>query len=271
MTVQPPTPPSVNRTAGRTIAALTAALGVAVIVGTVWSGVVPTVASALTRTETHELAVDGVRELSLDVAAATFSVRFESVDEASLELTEVGAGDWTFEVDGDTLRVSSPDRLWGWMLSNARDGRAVLTLPRELEGVDADVTFGAGAFDADGDFGELGLDMGAGQASLLGSADTVSVEIGAGRADVDLEGVRAAEFELNAGRLSGRLTGTAPETVDISANAGALDLELPDTTYLVTSEVSAGSLDDALPSDPSSPRRVHVEVSAGSVSLQPAS
>lgn len=281
MTISPPTPPEVpagpppagppprrvNPTGARVISILTAALGAAVIVGTVWSAASPTVAAAMTSDETRTADVDGIEELSVDVSTAQLTVVFDDVDDARLDVRGSTNGAWTLRADDETLKVQSPDVGFVAFFA-ARNGQATLTLPRTLEGVAAEVDLGAGSFSADGEFGDLDLEIGAGQLRVTGSADTLRTSIGAGRADFDLDGVSSADLTLSAGTLQGELTGTAPSRVDITVDAGSLDLTLPDETYAVTTDVSAGGFDNDLSTDAGASRSIQVDLSAGNVSLQ---
>lgn len=261
----PEGPPQPVRSASRVVAILTIALGAAIIIGALWSGAAPTVAAALTRSEERTVDVTGVSRLHVDVAAASFTVQFADVDEASLDIREARMP-WTFERDGDTLRVESPDGHFLWWFSGG-DGRGTLTLPSELEGVDARLNLGAGSIIADGRFGDLDIEIGAGELNLTGAADALTAEISAGRADIDLEDVRRAAFTVSAGDATAHLRGTAPSEVEVSVSAGSLDLTLPDEEYDVDSEVSAGDLDNGLRTAGDATRSVRVDVSAGKVRL----
>lgn len=262
-----------NRSAPRVIAIATAALGAAVVVGTLTTSAGATAAVASISTETQTLDVAGVRELDIDAGATSLQVLFSDVDEATLEVTSgSGAGAWTFERDGDELTVASPDRQWGLMWPIGRDVSATLTLPQSLQGngLDASVTLAAGELDVYGRFGELEIDMGAGRLAVDASADSVSVQLSAGGADIRVADARSAEFIVNAGTLLGSLTGAAPSSVDIDVSAGSTELTLPDGTYDVRTDVSAGELENGLTTAAGAANVVDVSVSAGSVTLIPA-
>lgn len=267
MTTQTPDPSAPSRGSSRVISTLTIALGAAVLVGAVWGGAVPTVASALTRPDDSQIVnVDGVTEIDVDVSATDFTIEFGDVDTATLSV-EGASGRWTLERDVDTLIVESPRLRWFWFGFGSRSGTAVLTLPTDLAGVDADISTSAGSITVDGEFGELDLEMSAGDLTATGSADSLSSDVSAGRADIDLEGVREAELSQSAGETFARLTGTAPREVSISVSAGSLDLTVPDEEYDVTTDTSAGSVDNGLSTSSSAERSIHVDLSAGSVTL----
>ncbi|MFG6475450.1 hypothetical protein ACFXP7_03600 [Microbacterium sp. P06] len=258
---------SLPRSAPRVIALLTAALGAAVVVGTVASAAVSTFDVASSHSLSTFVGVRGVTALDLDVDAAELTVVFDDVDGASLEVEDSGGGEWTFERDGAALRVASPRAPFtSWFRGG--NGDATLTLPNELAGLDADVAMAGGSFEADGDFGDLEIELSGGEVTIGGSADTVAADVAAGRGEVKLENVSSARLSLGAGELIAELSGSAPEEVTASVSAGSLELTLPDETYDVTSELAAGDVDNRLRTDPGATRTVFVEVSAGSAVLR---
>ena len=271
--ITPPAPPVPagtdrprHRTAPRVIALLTAALGVAIVAGTVGSAAVPAIASADARDEHRSLGVAGISTLDVDVDTTGLTVVFADVDEASLDVLASRGEPWTFERDGSTLRVGTPRGDFMFWFSGG-NGRATLTLPDELAGLDAEIEVGAGSFDADGDFGAVDLNLSAGQVSVTGTATSLVAEVGAGRGEIDLEGVSTADFSIDAGQLIARLRGAAPDTITASIDAGSLELTLPDETYDVTSDVSAGEVDNQLRSAPGARHTITVDVSAGNALL----
>jgi hypothetical protein len=257
-----------RRTAARVIAGLVAALGVAALVATVWSGARPTFAAASARSETTTAAVAGVDALAVDVSAARLSVRFDdAAATARLDVRDSGGGSWTLRRDGDTLRVATPRSPFAWGFGGG-NGTATLTLPSELAGLGADLHLGGGSIDVAGEFGDVTLDMAAGQTTLAGTARALTADISAGRTDLDLADVATADVRLSAGELRGALTGDSPQDVRIDVSAGTLNLQLPDDEYAVTSEVSAGGFDNRLRTDPGASARVDVQVSAGNATLR---
>lgn len=268
MTAQPPTAPQParpRRAAPRVIAILTASLGCVVVIGALWSGAAPTVAASFDRSDQRQTAVGGASELDINVSVAEMTIRFDDVDDVSLDVRDAGGGEWTLRTDDDALVVRSPDTpFFGWGRGN---GSATLTLPRELEGADAVIRLGAGSLTADGEFGELDVEVGAGEMLLVGTARTLSAEIGAGRADLDLDGVTEADFDVSAGAMIARLDGAAPRDVQIAVSAGSLELTLPDEEYDVASDVSAGDFDNGLRTRTGAANQISAEVSAGDLRL----
>ena len=215
----------------------------------------------------------GITSIDLDVDAGNMRVEFGDVDEAELSVTNSRNPGWTLEREGDELVVRSPDFEWGWWFGGwfGDDQSAVLTLPEDLrtDAVDADLTLDAGSLDVVGDFGALDLTVNAGALDVEGSAESLAVEMSAGRADVALDGVDQADLSVSAGDMNVDLTGRAPSLTTIEVSAGSLDLTVPDTSYAIKEDVSAGSLDARVDKGSSSARVIQVSLSAGSVTIRP--
>ncbi len=215
---------------------------------------------------------DGVQRIDLDVDAGNMRIEFGDVDEAELAVTNGGSG-WTLRRDGDELVVRSPDLRWGWWFGGwfGDEQSAVLTLPEELrgDGLDADLTLDAGSLDVDGDFGALDITVNAGALDVDGSASALDIAMSAGRADIVADGVDQAGLNVSAGDLKVELTGSAPSSTTIEVSAGSVDLTLPDESYAITQDVSAGSLDATVEQSSSARHTIDVSLSAGSVDIRP--
>lgn len=264
-----PPPPATPSSAPRVISTLLIVLGAIVVVWTLVSGAITALDATLRQDQTRDLPVTGVTELDVDVSRIDLDIVFAAVDRATLEVTDSGRGEWTFERDGGRLRVSSPrDRWFGWLLFG-RGGHATLTLPESLSGLDAKLSLSAGSLDAAGSFGDLTLELAAGALSVSGDARALDATVSAGSANLTLADVGQTKLSLAAGELVGRLTGTPPGRTSVDVSAGSLELTLPDVAYAVRSDVSAGSLDDSrLRTSSTSSNAVSVQVSAGSVVLR---
>ncbi|MDT0157809.1 DUF4097 family beta strand repeat-containing protein [Microbacterium sp. ARD32] len=213
----------------------------------------------------------GVTSLDLEVDAADVTVEFrDDITSAQLRIEKGTERDWSLTRDRDELIVRGPGNGFDWFRPSwlRGDQRATLELPASLHGIDADLTLQAGSLRVDGEFGELDLDLNAGSLTVGGSATELDAEVNAGRADIVLRDVRTAEYTVNAGRITSELR-AVPDEVSIDVSAGRLDLTVPDTTYAVRHSQAAGSLNSDLSQDPSSSHRIQVDVSAGSVTLEP--
>lgn len=216
-----------------------------------------------------------VEGLDLDVDAGNMRIEFGDVDEAELAMTDSRGPDWTLEREGDDLVVRSPEFRFGWWFGSwfGDDQSAVLTLPENLReaALDADLTLDAGSLDVVGDFGTLDITVNAGALDVEGSAASLSIDMSAGRADAVLDGVDEADLSVSAGDLNVELTGRAPSQTTIGVSAGSVDLTVPDQSYSITQDVSAGSLDAKVDQSSSSRRMIDVSLSAGSVTIRPGS
>ena len=227
-------------------------------------------------TEASAIGVGGVQSLDARVDGAELRIEFHSGDEATLRADEGSTDGWTLRTNDGELQVRSPQRGWfGWFTPDVFGGdwfdegdSVTLLLPESLAGLDADLSLSAGALSADGRFGELDADLSAGRMNLAGSADSLELSLSAGAADVTLDGVDEASFDVSAGRADAELTGTAPSEVSVEVSAGQLNLTLPEDTYDLRQEVSAGSLNSELRQDPDSANVVHVSLAAGTVNLR---
>lgn len=259
----------------RTIAIVTSVVGGLVLLGVGGTAVIAAannLAQGRSGSGTQTADTGGVTELSVESDASDLTLRFDDVPEAVLEVRGDSRYRWSMEVDDQELVVESKQRFWdfciGWCA--AGNERVTLTLPEELDGaIDADLQVNAGRIDAAGDFGGLEIDLNAGSLMFEGSARSVGTVVGAGRADLKVDGVREADFDISAGRLNAELTGEAPRSVDLDVSAGRLELTVPDAEYDVREEVSAGSLDNRLETSSRSDREIRASVSAGSALLQP--
>ncbi len=257
--------------ASRVVAILAIVLGALVILGGAATAIAATVASGAVHTSTRTVDVTGVSELDLDVSAGSVSIEFTDVSQAELEVTSAaGADRWRLERDGDELIVESPRRFGPWFFDGWLFGRseAVLRLPASLQDMDADLSLSAGDLTVGGEFRELDLDVSAGQATVTASARSVSVDVSAGGGRLELTDVATAEFMMSAGSLDVRMDGRQPDDVDVDVSAGSLDLTVPEGSYDVTSEVSAGQFDNRIGSTPGASSVIRVELSAGGVTLR---
>ena len=272
-----PQGPSPTRGSSRVVAIVVIVIGALIVLGTITSALISTIVSASVKSTTRTVAVTGVTDLNVDVAAGSLRVEFADVDEAELEVTGTGGADrWTLRTEGGELVVSTPQGWFnggwpfgGWPFGENGVGEGTLRLPQSLEGLDADLSLAAGELVVDeGDFGEVELDMGAGRTRFAASVDTISAEISAGDAEFTVDGAREAGFSVNAGSLDARLTGEQPRSLELDVSAGRLDIVVPEGEYDVTSDVSAGDFDNRVGSVPGADSTVDVSVSAGKVVLR---
>jgi len=276
---QAPTTEAPRRTSGATaIMVVTAVIGGIALLGSGGAAAAAATGTLLASTDdrgdsVRSVDVAGIDSIDLDVDAGNMRIEFGDVDEAQLSVANGRGDDWTFEVDGDTLQVHSPDFRFGWWFGSwfGDDESAVLTLPEDLRdsALDADLTLNAGSLDVDGDFGALDVNVNAGALDVQGAAANLGIDMSAGRADVLLDGVTEADLGVSAGNLTVELTGTAPTRTSIDVSAGSVYLTVPDVAYTIEQDISAGSLDAKVDQSAEARRTIEVSLSAGSITVRP--
>lgn len=216
----------------------------------------------------------GITGVDVDISAADFTLEFDDVDEAVLEVTGPHSDRWQLKREGNELQVDTARKGWldfcfGWCQPS--DQEVVLTLPRALGTgvIDAEIDLSAGSARAYGAFRSLNVDISAGSVSLEGSAKRLGVDMSAGRLDVQLSDVAEAALDVSAGSIEGTLTGDAPRDITIDLSAGSVRLTLPDVEYSLDSDISAGSIDSTLRTRSSSPHQISAQISAGKITLSP--
>jgi hypothetical protein len=246
-------------------------LGGLIILGTAMTAAAGTVFSTAQRTDVVTASdATGVTSLDVNLAAGRLDIEYADVAHPQIEATSsVASGKWTMHVEGSTLVVSSPDRQFSWSGLFGQNDQATLRLPNALQGMDAALHVAAGTLTATGAFGAVNLDLQAGAARVDGTATDLVAKTSAGRGDLDLSGVRTADLTVTAGAMTAVLRGDQPQHTTAQVDAGLLTLSLPQGSYAVTADVSAGNLDNRLGSQPGADSTVDVHVSAGQMVLQP--
>lgn len=216
--------------------------------------------------------VADVTMVEIDISEALLATTFADVDEARLDVEATGWGastDWTFEVDEGVLRVAD-DRWRAWWPDFAGIGRteATLVLPSSLEGlIDADLHVSAGDLDVIGDLADVRIGVDAGSIAFDGASSDLDVDVSAGDAVIETAGPDTVSVQVSAGSVTAEIAGDAPTTTTVEVSAGDATLWLPDAAYAVTGEVSAGDRTIVVRTDPASPHALHVDVSAGSATI----
>lgn len=277
--VQPPAQPPLPGPGGRAprpgatvLSIVLVVIGAVIVVGTLFFAVLSAVASASVRSTSESVSASGLTALDVDVSAGRLTVDYADVDEATLDVTgNWGAADWTLDRDGDTLVVATPSMPFGLGWLFGRPGSGVLTLPSALEDREIDAVFelSAGDIEAAGTFGDLSISVSAGSLDVSGAARVVDSQVSAGGVRLELANVDEARFSVSAGETVARLTGEAPSFVEIDVSAGSLHATLPDETYDVRIDRSAGDVTNSLETSSGSSRQIVGTVSAGDVTLTP--
>lgn len=269
----PPAAPSPKGN-GKPLNIILAVLGGLVIL-TVLIGTARSALGSLNRNHfTQTASTDGITSLDISASSGSFDLVFADTDQATLQGESTAGYNWELRREGNQLVVDSPNSWGDFCLFGCgfEENQATLILPESLNNgtLEADFELSAGGFDAMGDFKDLDIEVGAGALDFTGAAENAQIRIGAGRADVALDNVSQAAFEVSAGRLTGTLTGEAPKNIEADVSAGSLDLELPRGSYDVRQNAEAGELRNSLATDPASPNKITIGISAGSAVLHSA-
>ncbi|MFD1377735.1 hypothetical protein ACFQ4U_15550 [Micrococcus antarcticus] len=269
----PPNPPAPPNN-GKPLNIILAVLGGLVILTLVIATARSAFASVSREHSVHEAEVSGVTALEVSASSGRFDLVFADTDKATLEVKSAKSASWKLHRERDRLVVEAPNAWDNFCFFGCGfdDNEATLVLPQSMDNgrLDADFELSAGSFNAVGAYKDLVVEVGAGELNLTGSAHTADIDLGAGEATVRLDNVRSARFDISAGELIGELSGTAPKSIEGSVSAGSLELELPEATYDLRQNTAAGSVENLLATDPNSPNKITIDVSAGSATLHPA-
>lgn len=269
--ISPQNPPPAG--SKKSITLVLTILGALIILGVIATSALHASNSLASSNSEQTANVQGVTALDVQVDAGRFKILFADIPEASLEVHSARSDQWTLRREAGTLLVRSPNNWGNWCFvgCNFEDNEVTLTLPNSLNDgkLDAELQMTAGEFSADGNFNDLVMEMSGGTLDASGSAKGLFVELGAGKTDIDMANVQIATFDVSAGRVDGVFTGSAPKDIQAQVSAGLLQLTLPDTSYNVIQNVSAGAVDNNLNVSQKSEHKVQVEVSAGNVLLRP--
>ncbi|WP_285138238.1 hypothetical protein [Microbacterium sp. lyk4-40-TSB-66] len=280
MTAQTPLPapaapePPRRRGAAFAVSIVTIVVGTVVAVGTLAGTGFSAVASMADwrgETSSYDVSSDTsslpLTDLRIDLAGGELTVEYGDVDSPQLDADDRGRRGWTFERDGDSLRVASPS---GSFVDAGRGARATLTLPRDLDGsgITADIQVTGGALDLTGDFGDVTVEVAGGTATLDGAARDVDLTVSGGSATAAMTDAETAAFEVAGGELTATLSGMTPTRTDVEVTAGSADITLPDDDYRVRVDDGMGSVDNGLRTDSSATATVDVTATMGSVTLR---
>ncbi|MFJ4038155.1 hypothetical protein ACIPVB_08705 [Microbacterium sp. NPDC090007] len=269
-TPTPPPPPARRRGAAFVISVVTIVAGACIAFGTfVGTGLSAAHGMAASRWDavasgqtTSEVARGALSSLDVVVAGAQLTVTSGDVEAPELDAATSGPNAWTFERDGDRLRVVSPS---GTFIGD--QAAATLTLPRDAV-VSADVRVSGGSVEADGDFDALDVEVNGGSATLSGTARSVDLSLAGGTASLRLDDTATAAFDVAGGRLTAALNGSTPERVRVDVTAGSADIALPDDEYAVTTDEGVGTVDNALRTNAEAAAQVDVTATMGRVTLR---
>lgn len=277
----PTGPPSPRRGIG-VVGIVTAVVGGVVLLGLGASAAVGIALSSqrsdLSQSEAGAMVdADGATSLDLNIGVAELTVQFGTVQGATLEARGGSAEKWELGRDGDSITVRAPraERSGFCFLgvcpsTRGQHVQATLTLPNELANrtIDADIRVGVGEVKAEGKFGELNLKVDAGEATISGSATSLTANVGVGTVQGELADVQTVDADVSLGDLELRLTGAQPVDVGLNVSAGSISLEVPDGVYDVTQRGGIGTIENRLTTSPGAPNRISAQVELGDILLR---
>lgn len=280
MTAQTPLPtpaapePPRRRGAAFAVSVATIVVGAVVAVGTLAGTGVSAVAGMADwrgETSSYDVSSDSsalsLTDLQIDLAGGELTVEYGDVESPQLDADSRGRQGWTFDQDGNSLRVASPS---GSFVDAGRAARATLTLPWDLDGsgIAADIRVTGGALELTGGFGDVTVEVAGGVATLDGAARDIDVTVTGGSATAEIIDADTAAFEVAGGELTATLSGVTPTRTDVEVTAGSADVMLPDDEYRVRVDDGAGSVDNGLRTSSSATATVDVTATMGSVRLR---
>ena len=266
----PPMPPT-SQGKGKPVNTILMVLGALVVLTLLITTARSAITSLNREQSTQSLDTTGVTSLEISANSGRFELVYADATEATLEVDSANGSDWKLSRQGGKLVVDSPNSWGDWCFFGCGfdTNEATLILPKSLNdgSLDAKFDLAAGDFTAVGAYQNLVAEVGAGELDLSGTAQSADIRLGAGKAEVSLADVQHAVFDISAGHLAGNLTGTVPQSISAEVSAGSLDLELPDGSYDVRQTVDAGNLSNLLVTDPQSPNKISIALSAGNAKL----
>lgn len=219
----------------------------------------------------------GVTAMSVDATAANFTITCDgSVDRPNTFdfTTDSGDRQWRMFERGGHLRVE-PNEPWLDVSFGGSQRIQDITLGLPAEACDgssllnADIELGAGKLLMDGNYAAVEALVEAGDFDFRGDAAQFELELAAGSADFVANNVAEGSVTVSAGKVTGEFAGSAPALLETEVNAGRAVLTLPDESYSVRSDVSAGSFDNRLRTEQGATAHVvQADVSAGHLTLK---
>jgi len=249
-------------------------LGGIVILGLVLSAIMSAIRSSQVRDyDPEHLSSEGITHVKLDAPVGDVTINCSGTSDFTLTQQKVSEK-WNLERDGDTVKVSRNSPFWPVQINlfglfSQENEKVTLSIPEAAcqQSLDADLKLSAGNLNADARFGALNMDMSAGDATLSGTASSITARLSAGNLTMNLDGTKQADLHMSAGNIKGSLS-QVPEKLKIDSSAGSLELALPAGNYSVNSNVSAGHFDNQLTTDSQGTKsQVDIRMSAGDAKL----
>ncbi|MDO4887247.1 MAG: DUF4097 family beta strand repeat-containing protein [Actinomycetaceae bacterium] len=261
-----------------------------------------------TRDYGNEVAsAQGVTRLDISGDPENLEVVCGQVDKFVLEQKNVRKKT-TIERDGDVLKVSAPSTPWyrdivvsfhsptlkltmprdvcdGRLSVKTRVGSADLRIESKMKDVSlksgsGNTKFvgtaesltsnvGSGEIDVDAKVKkDVSLEAGSGDLKFAGTARSLSGKVGSGQINVDATVKGRAKLKASSGDVSGQIN-SVPDSLSVEVGSGDVRLALPRGLYFVKSDVGSGEFNNKLDIDKSGkPCDIDVKVGSGDVNLK---
>lgn len=233
--------------------------------------------TALTRTDASGTytVTEPFETVRVDVDASNVNVSFGNVDEPSITFDQGDSNravTFEQEVRGVELRIVAQTRggffpfgIWPWGMDTSR---LDVVLPAELNdgSLGIAVSSAAGNVSLDGAYDDVTLELTAGNLDLSGSATALSIDATAGDVRVDDYTASDVRIDTTAGNVMLDFA-ELPDEITASSVAGDQEIVLPDGEYRIETDTTAGEVSIDAPSDPDAARTYSFSTVAGDIRI----
>lgn len=179
----------------------------------------------------YSFPAEEINSLELDIGASMLEIKYEDTDQYHILMRQVPVGYGECDVENGALYLETgiESSVIGLGTGKIETNKITLTIPKDAKLKDINLTLGAGSCKGK---------------SLC--ADTITIEIGAGNAEVDAIDAGLLEMECEAGRCIAESVMTK-DNIDVTCDAGYLYMEIEGTekSYNYDLDCSLGSIEIA--------------------------
>lgn len=211
-----------------------------------------------------------VSRLKIDVAAGNAKVSFYDGENVQIEYQTHSKYGFVASESNGTVKLEQPHNTWwiNWGWGMRRAPTATVKIPYAFI-LDLDIEISAGAVDVEsGTFGKLTADVSAGKLDFKNIVCAEAIcNISAGNLSVDGMACTSLDCDVSAGNAS--FTGVTCSDIDIDVSAGSLYMMVvgKKDDYSISVSKSAGSCNQSTQHVPNAVKRITIDVSAGSVTV----
>ena len=203
-----------------------------------------------------------VRRAEIEVAAGPVAIMGTDSGSVRVERAMRWLGSrpvTTEEVSGGVLRIQSLHQRRAWPRGEV-GYRVELPATASVR-----VRSGAGEIAVQGIDGDVELEARAGRVALAELSGDLRASSQAGAIDGTGLACQRVDASSNAGAVLAFVR--PPQSVEVRAAAGTVELLVPEERYRIDASSSAGRVEVALPSDPTAERRLEARSNAGAVAI----